>query len=431
MKLGGRARSTCGVMRIVVATVLMAVAIGAAPASAQSPAPPALTVPRLSTAPAIDGTLGAEWTTAASVNLATDFTYRRPAEEPTTVRIAEDAGGLDIAFLAVQHEAVTAAQTTNAAGVQSDDYVGVYLWPQGTNGFSYGFFANPRGTRYQTSSENSAYTPQWSAVGRATAGGYVVTMHIPFGIIRNGGSTRWRGQLVRNVVASGLIDVWAFSSNQSNPNDPAFAGIWSDVGPPQVVRSPARAQVYALGELTTPAYGGNTSRVGADVSLPVTPTASLVASFHPDFSNVDTDQQTIAPQAFAYQYTEVRPFFTQAAQAFNHNLASFNSPQFLYTPAIPTFRDGYALEGTQGPFTFSGFDALSNGRTDQGQAFDYSAETTRASYTANLQHIAVDTTSGLHDVLDTITTGYQDQQLHLGVYANAAAEHGSLVASPR
>src|SRR5579875_976832 len=144
--------------------------------------PPSIVVPRLESPPALHGTIDPSWDAARSVDLGIDFAYHRPAEEPTVVRIAEDATGIDVAFAATQHEAITAAQATNAPGVQSDDYVGVYLWPQGTTGFSYAFFANPNGARYQTSSENSAYTPQWAAVGRRTAGGYVVTMHIPFAV---------------------------------------------------------------------------------------------------------------------------------------------------------------------------------------------------------------------------------------------------------
>ncbi len=371
------------------------------------------------------------WAKAAKVTLDEDFTYKRPSGEPTEVYVAQDASAIDVAFVVTQRETLIAAQQTNGSSVTSDDYVGVYLWPQGAQGFSYAFFANAHGTRYQTSSENSAYSPDWSAAGHATQTGYVVTMRIPLQVIRSGGATSWRAQFVRETVATGGLAVWTFSPRQQNANDPAFAGTLLHVGiAGKAGRPKARAQIYALGEATTPAYGGNTSRIGADLSIPVTPTASFVASLHPDYSNVELDQQTIAPTAFPYQYAEVRPFFTQAASAFNYTFSCTNCPQLLYTPAIPTFRDGYALEGTQGPFTFGAFDAVGVGRIDQGQTVDWNVETPDRIESFNVQHIGVDTADGVHDETTSFTSGYSDQRTHLFVYANGGVERGSLVTSP-
>ncbi len=390
--------------------------------------PDVVAVPSLSPVPEMSGALDPAWAKAAKIPLVTDFTYRRPAEEATDVYVGQEKGALDIAFVVTQKESVLAAQVTNGSSVTSDDYVTAYLWPQGTRGFAYSFTANPRGTRYQTSSENSAYTPQWEAVGHVTPTGYVVTMRIPLAAIRNGGSTSWRAQFARATVATNGLAVWTFSPRQQNVNDPAFAGALNGVGGAAgAARPKPRAQVYGLGELTTPAYGGSTSRMGADLSLPLTRTASFVAAIHPDFSNVEIDQQTIAPNPFAYQYQEVRPFFTQVGQGFNFNFSCSDCPQFLYTPGIPTFRDGYAVEGTQGYTTFSAFDTVGFGRTDAAQAFDYDIETKDNFYAANVQRVAVDTASGLHDDLTSITTGISNQKTHFFVYANAAMERGSLV----
>jgi len=400
------------------------------PAAAADPT--TIAVPVLPAPPSVTGVLDDSWKGAADITLATDFTYRRAADEPATVSIAQDASALDVTFTVRQRENVLAGQETNGASVLSDDYTIVYLWPQGTQGFAYSFAANPRGTRYQTSSENSAYTPQWSAVGKTTPGGYVVNMRIPFAAIRSGGSTSWRAQFARENVAANSLAVWTFSPNQQNAADPAFAGTLTGIGVAHAAanRPKPRAQIYALGELTNAANGGNTSRIGADLSVPITPTASLVAALHPDYSNVEVDQQTIAPNAFAYQYQEVRPFFTQAAQAFNHTLSCSNCPQILYTPAIPTFGSGYAVEGTQGPMTFAAFDALGDGRNDRGIAADYQVETQNLVYAANLQNVQVDMDGGVHDALTAVTGGVGNQHTHFFAYANAAFERGSLVDDP-
>jgi hypothetical protein len=415
-------------------TALAAAFFACAPPAARAAdatAPTSVKVPTLAEAPSMGGTLDASWDPAAKLTLGQDFAYRRPVDETTEVRVAQDGSSLDIIFVVTQREARTEAQQTNGSSVQSDDYVGVYLFPKGTTGFQYGFFANPRGTRYQYSSENSAYTPQWTAVGHATATGYIVTMRIPLNVIRSGGSTAWRAQFVRSTVATGGLAVWAYAGGGTGATDPAFAGTLLDVGTKATAARPKpRAQLYTLGEVTTPKYGGSTSRIGGDFSIPVTPTASFVGTLHPDYSNVEIDQQTIAPSAFAYQFSEVRPFFTQAGQAFNYSVSCSNCPQLLYTPAIPTFREGYALEGTQGPVTFGAFDAVGYGRLDQAQAFDYNTSNTRSFASGNFQRVAVDTRTGIHDELNSFQGGIGSQKTHFFVYGNVAFERGSLVTNP-
>jgi hypothetical protein len=394
-------------------------------------APVSVAVPALDSPPAIGGAIEASWAKAASVGLDMDFTYRRPAEEPTTAYVAQDGSFIDVAFSVTQRAALIATQVTNSSSVLSDDYVGVYFNPQGTTGISYGFFANARSARYQFSSENTNYTPQWSATAKITAKGYDVTMRIPLNIIRSGGSKVWRAQFVRATVATNGLAVWSYSPRAQSPSDPAFEGILTGIGtqPHASARPKPRLQIYGLGELTTAANGGNTSRVGADFSVPVTPTASFVGTLHPDYSNVEVDQQTIAPTAFARQYAEVRPFFTQAGSYFNYHMACDNCPQTLYTPAIPTFSQGYAIEGTQGRATFAAFDALSDGRNDDAQTLNYNYEDPDTSFQFNGQRVGV-SYGGLNDVTTTVDTGYTDQKLHLFGYLNTGQDRGTNVTDP-
>ena len=393
---------------------------------------PSIAVPALATAPAIDGTAGPAWAQAATVRLATDFTNRRPADEQTSVRVAQDPDALDVAFEVTQSEPLVESTVTNGSSVTSDDYVEVALSPNGPLGFQYAFYANPRGARYQTSSENSAYAPPWEAAVTHRAGGYTVTMRIPLGIIRSGGLTSWRAQFLRATVHANALDVWSFDARASNVADATFFGTLSGIGTQAgatAARPRARAQIYGLGELTTKANGGDTSRVGADIALPVAPTASLLASFHPDYSNVETDQQTISPTAFPRSYSEVRPFFTQAAQPFNATFSCNNCPQLLYTPSIPTFRDAYALEGTQGPLTYAAFDAVGEGRDDSAEALDYSVSNTGRALALSLQNVTVNLAGGLRDEVSSLASGYMNQHSHLGAYLNYGTESGSLVSN--
>lgn len=419
-------------MKNAAALALLLAATFSGPALAD--APPALALPA-GPAPAVDGAAaGATWAQTPTVSLNYDYTYRRKSVESTVVHVTQDGSALYVAFIVTQRAAIIANQHTNGSSVLSDDYVGVYLYPQGVQGFSYAFFSNPIGTRYQTSSENSAYAPDWTAVAKATPDGYDVTMRIPLGIIRSGGSHSWRMQFVRFSQATNSLDTWTTSPTNS-VSDPAFDGIVTGVGiaPAGIAgassaRNAPRVQLYGLGEATSAVNGGNTSRIGADLSIPVDPTASFVATLHPDYSNVESDQQTISPTAFARQYFEVRPFFTQLSSFFGEAMNCVNCPQTLYTPSIPTFSQGYGVEGAQGRTTFAAFDALGDGRTDQAQTLNYQYEDSNKTYTVNLQRVAVDA-YGLNDDTESIDTGYLNQRSHLGVWSNNAYESGSLVSN--
>jgi hypothetical protein len=392
-----------------------------------------LALPVIVPPPTLTGAIDATWQPAARLTLDRDFTNRRASDEPTTAFVAQDASSLDVAFDVTQHEAFVEATETNGPGVTSDDYVGVLLSPNGPLGFQYAFYANPRGTRYQTSSENSAYTPQWTALSKRTPNGYTIALRIPLNVIHGGGLVNWRAQFVRATVHANALDVWTYNERATSVGDATYFGTLQGVGAraPAASRPRPRAQVYGLAEATSNAFGGDTSRLGLDLSLPVAPTTSLVASIHPDYSNVETDQQTIAPTAFAHQYTEVRPFFTQLAQSFNYNVTSLNSPVLLYTPAIPTFRDGYAVEGTHGPFTYAAFDAVGDERTDEAQAVNYNVSSPARTFGVNVQNVQVDSEGGLHDDVNSLTTGFINNHSHDGVFLNYAEESGASVTDPR
>ena len=388
-------------------------------------------VPKLDTRPSLNGVVDDSWSKAAQVPVLFDFTYQRDGE-PATAYLAQDLDGLDVAFVVTQRTQITLSAETNGPGVANDDNVTVQLWPQGNSGFGYSFSANARGARYQTSGENSAYSPEWIAGAKQNAGGYVVTMHIPFRIIRSGGSTSWNVQLERVTQATNSTEVWEHAQGQRNAADRAFAGTLTGIalsGGTRAARPQPRLQIYVLGELTTRAFGGSTSRVGADLSMPVTPTSSLVASLHPDYSNVEIDQQTISPSVFARQFSEVRPFFTQVGNNFNNTFSCTNCPTILYTPAIPTFRQGYAYEGTQGPLSFAAYDAVGFARTDSAQVLNFAENDPVKIESLSLQRVSVNV-PGFQDVTTSLYSGYEWQKTHLFVYFNGGWDRGTGVTQP-
>jgi hypothetical protein len=228
---------------------------------------------------------------------------------------------------------------------------------------------------------------------------------VPLNVMRlpGGAHKSWRFNFVRNVAAQGEHLTWAYDglmldgpvgSSWPSTSDArywprfAFDGITaSGTGS----RPRPRAEVYALGSAGTDRMqfeqGDGTFRpqnvrsVGADVTVPLTGTINFVGTVNPDFSNVEVDQRTIAPQEFQRQLTEYRPFFAQGASFVTANAtSSFSSPTspsilVFYSPRIGPFDHGAKLEGSFGLQSFGvlgfrGFDATT-GNTFDDIAYGY------------------------------------------------------------
>lgn len=387
----------------------------------------AINVPSVAHPPSLDPTEPDEaWKSAAHVALAWDVTHQRAASEPSYAFIESSGSDLYVRFDVTQRETLLAQQHANNVGDGTDDEVWIDLWPDGPGGFFYQFAATSNGTHYQYSSENTAYSPTWESRGRASAHGFTVTMQIPLDIIRGahaGGS--WRVQFVRVIRSTGERQIWSYAPQQTNGDDVAYAGLARGLRTIAVARPQPRVGIYALGAAGSRGSGLDTSRVGADFSIPVTQTSSVYGTIHPDFSNVEIDQATISPSAFARFYTETRPFFTQGANYYDSfDCDACPAISQLYTPSIPTPREGYALEGHQGQTRFGAFDAIGLNRTDAAQSFHYLSRDTHYNFT--VQRVAADSPS-YHDDVDTTGLAFKDNK-HVSAYVDYGSDRGSNVA---
>jgi|SRR5579884_731123 len=395
-----------------------------------------VTVPLVQTAPTLDPSAPANaWPAAASVQLPWDVAHGQPAADPTTARISTDGKFVYVRFDALQHEPVIANQRGNdlitggsniGGGIAwSDDSVWVDLWPTGPGGFQYLFESNANGAHNEASSENAQFAPQWESAGRVTGNGYTVTMAIPLAVVHGAHAGTWQIQFVRYVRSTGALEVWSYDKAQTNPDDAARAG---EANFPLVARPPLpkpRVSFYGLGAAASRAIGGPTSRTGADFSIPVTQTSAFFGTFHPDYSNVELDQQSISPTVYQRLYSEVRPFFTQAADYYNNfNCDVCNGFRTtLYTPGIPTPASGYAYEGKFGDFGFAAFDALGDRRNDAATALNYRSKDTH--WSASFQHVAANV-PGITDATNQIGVDWRDGK-YMNFYANYATESGTLV----
>lgn len=436
--------------RSIFAAAVFAFALGGALAFGGTPAradATSFTIPivKIGQDPKIDGTMDdPTWKQASHVTLDWDYQFRRPAAEKTDAYIMADSKYVYVAMVAEQKEPITATIHSNDVTLGADDVVRVYLWPGGDHGFEYFFVATPLGVHNEYSAENSAFAPSWSSAAKRTATGYTVTMRIPLNVMRGDGRSTWRVQFERVIHASNQDFEWAHDPAQNGVDNSTYVGYLTGMAPVRAsTRTGARVGVYALGQVGSTIAGGDTSHMGADIALPITNTSSFFSTLHPDYSNVDRDQQSISPTAFARQFSEVRPFFTQGANPFqNFNCNDCVDYPFLYTPAIPTPRDGYAVEGTQGLATFSAFDSLGHfDRSDDAETVNWA--TADRYWQAHVMHFGTDCPSpdpfpcrdaipglpGFHDS----TLMYQlvaGNRRNSSVYFTDAQETGSFVSDP-
>lgn len=382
--------------------------------------------------PALGGHLSATWRTGTHAQLKWDWQFARSADKETDVYALRDGAYLYVGFDAKQSGTIAASQQTNDIGEGSDDEVEVLLWPAGADGQSYRFAATPAGTRYESSTENTAFRPQWIASGSIAQGEYTVTMRIPLAVLHGDGRSVWNVQFARFVQGSGQWLIWRYAPGVRYDNV-VSAGTIANM--PQLAhvraRPKSRVGLYELQRIgNSPLATTSASSMGADVSIPITAQSSFVGTFHPDYSNVEQDQQTIAPTAFTRTLAEVRPFFTQGASAYTKIPCTGCSPfnfQELYTPSIPTPSQGYALEGAQGTFQFGSFDAIGVGRNDSAEAVTYKSGNQRFSIThMGIQSNQID----FHDATDINSISYSDQH-HFTTFLDYGTDRGTAVADPQ
>lgn len=382
------------VRRFLVALFALALSMSAYQARAATDASQSFTATRAASVPAVDGSvIDALWKSALQADNFFDVTRRTPSKLTTVAHLTYDDHNLYVAFRAPQTDVpLRATQTTNNVGFGADDFVGIGIDTSGNGARVLFFETTPLGTRYQQSSESSRFDPAWKASARIEKDGWTATMVIPIVALGGAGSAKaWRFNFVRNIAATNQHYSWAYDPlmfDSQPPDWPAArdARFWPALRGVAIASDSTRpkpqANVYALQSigsersqfpLANGVFGQQSPRIaGIDGVFPFTSTVRFVGTLDPDFSNVEVDQQTIAPQQFLRSLSEYRPFFARGAQYFHPNVfpgVIVPNEVIFYTPAIGPFNGGSKVEGTEGYNAFGVLDV--NGRGFDNSAYGY------------------------------------------------------------
>jgi len=330
--------------------------------------------------PALDGTASDPiWQTGLTAKSFANFTLRKPASLDTIAYLLYDDKNIYVAFVCQQPGVpITAKQTTNDVGSGLDDYVGVSLDTSGVGSEMYDFYVTPRGVRYEDSMESSRYSPPWVAAANVHGTTWTAEFEIPLKDLRaqSSGVQAWRINFERHIAATDEKYSWAFDANMQDISSsqywPQLSGIKLSAG---AARPQPRADLYGLASLgadrrlfqvNSGAFEPTTPpAVGLDFTVPFTDTLAAVGTLAPDFSNVEIDQQTIAPQEFQRFLAEYRPFFSQGANFVSPQVFNINdSDALFYSPGIGKFDRGFKVEGTAGHNSIGLLDVKGSGFDD-------------------------------------------------------------------
>lgn len=398
---------------------------------------------KTTTAPPLDASLTDPiWQTALKLDDFYDYTGKGPAKLQTTAYVLYDATNIYVGVKVQQAGVpITATQNVDHAGVATDDHISVNIDTAGNGSRVYQFRANPKGIHDEYSSENARYAPDWTSLSKIFPNGdYNLLFVIPFSVIRgeSTASQDWRFDVVRFIAATNDEYTWAYDGTMNSVGSSQYWPFLTGIRIAAAATRPRpHADVYGL-------YSGGRDRrqfqdgigsfhdtdprnYGIDLTYPLTNTMAFVGTLNPDFSNVEQDQTTIAPQEFQRQYSEYRPFFSQGANFLsgipNVNINSYQT--LLYTPAIGIFNHGEKLEGTIGQNSIGILNVGGNGFSDR--ALGYAHNKTDNSFSYGLQAVNADFADGTHDAaygFGAATTNPHSGALFL---ANYQADRGTFV----
>ena len=392
-----------------------------------------------------------------------DLSTRGKAPFETQVFMLYDATNLYVAARCSQAGVpITSTQTAHNVGFGTDDFVGIGLDTSGNGSQAYYFEVTPRGVRYQQAAENARYQPEWQSAAGTDGTHWTAVMIIPLRTMRfhSGSPQTWRFNVIRNVAATnehytygydGLMSDGPIPNNWPNFTDVRFWPAYSNIAmaPGAGTKPHARFEVFGLGvagkdrDLVAQANGSFAQEpprpIGLDASIPLDNTINLVATLNPDFSNVEVDQQTIAPQEFRRALVEYRPFFAQGGPFLNPNPMPFytvNSPgnAIFYSPDVGPFDRGAKVEGTYGKqsfgaLTFRGFDETT-GNTFDDLAFGFKHALPDRSFMYWADGVIANHSEYGHD--DTGEVGVAGRNLHTGFVwgIDQAFEGGTAMGQP-
>lgn len=335
--------------------LLASFASGAALAAADKP----LEIPRLATAPKIDGVLDEPvWETGALK--ITDFVQLTPKEsatpsERTIAYLAYDAKNLYIGYRCFDTQpGRIRCSITNRDNIIDDDWMCLFLDTFNEKRRAFTFILNPAGIQFDgirtEGGGNDNIDNSWDTVftseGRIDDQGYTIEAAIPFKSFRfpDREDKIWNIVLARNLPRTGEVIIWPSVSRE-------IPGLLSQ-GAPFLVRGKVEKgkNLEIMPVLTALKREGGKLDLepGVNLKYGINSDMTLDLTANPDFSHIEADAPQIDVNLrYALRYQEKRPFFLEGMELFQ-----FPEIEMVYTRRIIDPAWGVKLSGKTGRIAY-------------------------------------------------------------------------------
>lgn len=268
----------------------------------------------------VDGRLDEPfWAEAQVASGFVDARTHRPAELQTTTRIAYTDTYLYVAVECFDDrmDEIRASERRQDRPFSGDDWIELHFDPGHSHRAKYAFFSNPLGTRADANEGpsgvfNYGWSAEWDLAADLRPDRWVLEFRIPFSIMnyqRRDGQT-WGVNVTRQVRRTDALSFLSF--NATDYYKPRYFGHLTglDLAATKFQRD-WEVTPYVS---TRVDFNGDTDtlvRAGLDASVRLTPAIRSSWALHPDFGQVEADEDTIELRDTERFLPEKRLFFRE------------------------------------------------------------------------------------------------------------------------
>jgi hypothetical protein len=338
-------------------------------------APPALTIPRLSRAPALEDflSMNPEGEIALQMAKVTGFVQRNPHDgekvsEETAAYLGYDRKNLYIVFVCFDDPKKVRARMSPREDIADDDQVAVMFDTFHDRRRAYEFQTTPLGVQWDAiyteasrdetgGNWDTSWDTVWDSRGKVTSRGFVVWMAIPFKSLRFPATKQqeWGIILYRGIIRKNEDSFWPEISSRLQGRLGQAATLYGleGISPGRDIELIPYGILRGFRSLDTvdpynPFFQSAEvqGQAGMDAKFVIHDHFVLDLTANPDFSQVESeDPQITVNQRFEVYFPEKRPFFLE-------NEDYFRTPfDLFFTRNIQDPSAGIRLTGKEGPYS--------------------------------------------------------------------------------